>query len=349
MGPEDQAIERDRWAAIVAAEARGEPIDSESAEARRRFEEAHPEVVREEAFLWASIGALGQRKEPTTEMSDAALMDRVLAEVGSRGEALAGGESQRPPAKVIAIGRARTRRGVAGLFAAVALAAALAALAAEILTGGAISSTLLGDAPEAGSAAPSGPSARGQNGEAIEAPPVPTATPVESPSNTADLKPTGPVPAPAPDVAPSEKAGEVAPKEAHSPAGSGVAAAPEPPRDTADRLLQSAQARLGEGKTQEAVAAYKELLSRFPGSPEARAALVSLGRLSLGGSPAEALGYFDQYLSGGGGPLSVEARYGRIQALRRLGRAADERAAITEFLARHGDSVYAPRLRERLE
>jgi hypothetical protein len=45
----------------------------------------------------------------------------------------------------------------------------------------------------------------------------------------------------------------------------------------------------------------------------------------------------------------MEARLGRIQALRRLGRTGDELAAIRDFLARYPDSVHAPRLQNRLD
>ncbi|HTN89367.1 MAG TPA: tetratricopeptide repeat protein, partial [Sorangium sp.] len=131
--------------------------------------------------------------------------------------------------------------------------------------------------------------------------------------------------------------------------------APQPPRQgaeegamSAEALLVRAQSRLGQGKSAEASAAYRALLAQHPSSPEARAALVSLGQIALQqGKAAEALGYFDRYLAGAG-PLAAEARVGRVQCLRRLGRAADERAAIADFLSRHGDSVHAPRLRARL-
>ncbi len=124
------------------------------------------------------------------------------------------------------------------------------------------------------------------------------------------------------------------------------------PGPSADELLRDAQLALAAGRDADASAAYLALLARHPGSPEARVALVSLGRLSLsGGDPAAALGYFERYLASaaGLGGLGVEARYGRIEALRQLGRESDERAAIDDFLSRHGDSVYAARLRARAE
>ncbi|WP_233560988.1 tetratricopeptide repeat protein, partial [Sorangium cellulosum] len=132
--------------------------------------------------------------------------------------------------------------------------------------------------------------------------------------------------------------------------------APQPPRPraeepamSAEALLLRAQSRLAQGKSAEASAAYRDLLAQHPSSPEARAALVSLGQLALHqGKTAAALGHFERYLAGGGGSLAAEARVGRIQCLRRLGRTADERAAIADFLARHGASVHAPRLRARL-
>ena len=56
---------------------------------------------------------------------------------------------------------------------------------------------------------------------------------------------------------------------------------------------------------------------------------------------------FDAYLRSGGG-LVQEARYGRIRALRKLGRASEERAAIARFIADYPKSVQAASLRARL-
>lgn len=110
-------------------------------------------------------------------------------------------------------------------------------------------------------------------------------------------------------------------------------------------LLESAQQQLTAGDTAQAILGYETLLKHHPRSVEGRTALVSLGNLLLlRGQPARALRYFDRYLEHGG-ELAEEALHGRISALRRLGRADQARAACAEFLALHGESLYAPHVR----
>jgi outer membrane protein assembly factor BamD (BamD/ComL family) len=97
-----------------------------------------------------------------------------------------------------------------------------------------------------------------------------------------------------------------------------------------------------------ASALLDELERRFPGSPEARVALVSLGKLQmLSGAPAAALERFSSYLQSGG-PLEEEALVGRAQALAKLGRSSEERATWQALLVRFPGSVYAAQARERL-
>jgi tetratricopeptide (TPR) repeat protein len=119
---------------------------------------------------------------------------------------------------------------------------------------------------------------------------------------------------------------------------------------SADALLTHAQEQLRDGKTRAAMRTYKRLVERFPASREAKAALVSMGRLALQhGEAKQALAHFDAYLAASAGPLVEEARYGRIRALRRLGRSTQELKSIEAFLADHGESIYAPRLKKRAE
>ena len=121
------------------------------------------------------------------------------------------------------------------------------------------------------------------------------------------------------------------------------------PAPKADELLERARTLFAAGKTTAAVSAYRELLARYPQSVEGRVALVSLGRIELQrGQAARAIGYFDRYLSESAGPLRQEARYGRIRALRELGRTDQERRSIEAFLADHPQGIYSPRLRRRL-
>lgn len=119
---------------------------------------------------------------------------------------------------------------------------------------------------------------------------------------------------------------------------------------SADALLSHAQELLRDGKTTAAMRAYERLVNRFGGSREAKAALVSMGRIELQrGHAKRALSHFDAYLAASAGALVEEARYGRIRALRKLGRTTQERKSIEAFLADHARSIYAPRLRKRAE
>ncbi|WP_437621367.1 tetratricopeptide repeat protein [Sorangium sp. So ce1151] len=337
----------DRLPAILAAEARGEPIDLEDAELLRRAEQDDPEL-RGEAPLWAALGKLGDPRGEGRELSDAALLQRVLAR--AHGEP-APASRARPRAAP----RPALRRGLAGSIAGVAVAATLlAALAAELIDGPA----------EAPPPAPSGNERLDPSGAPRAAPGLPAPAPPAEPSPGAADEPAAAGAADEPAAAGASAAASEPPRGAGAAASGpatagGVEArerAPQPPRQgaeegamSAEALLVRAQSRLGQGKSAEASAAYRSLLAQHPSSPEARAALVSLGQIALQqGKAAEALGYFERYLAGAG-PLAAEARVGRVQCLRRLGRTADERAAIADFLSRHGESVHAPRLRARLD
>jgi hypothetical protein len=289
---------------------------------------SHPEDAAE-AELWARIGALGAPRDEGGGVTDAEMIARVLQRAGDRpalGRPRASlddpaRESAPAPLTCPALSRrsrpAVGRRGVAGAVGAVALAAVMAAFAAELVG-------RLVRGPEVDPATRRGATASVERPGPAEPPRAPE-PPVIAPSAP---EPTPPPPPRAPQP-PSEP--------------------PRAPPASADDLLRRAQVLLGAGRTAEAVEIYRELVARYPGSAEARAALVSLGRLALDqGRSAEALGHFDRYLSGPG-PLGEEARYGRIEALRRLGRPADEGAAIDDFLRRHPGSVHAERLRARLE
>ncbi len=118
---------------------------------------------------------------------------------------------------------------------------------------------------------------------------------------------------------------------------------------SADELLARAREHRAAARYAEAAATYRRLLSLYPRSDQARAALVSVAELELSqlGNAEAALASFDAYLRGGGA-LAQEARYGRIRALRKLGRVGDERAAIEAFLRDYPRSVQATALRARL-
>ena len=121
-------------------------------------------------------------------------------------------------------------------------------------------------------------------------------------------------------------------------------------KSTPAELLQEALRLRAEGQFARAASIYRRLQSQFPGSGEARASLVSFGDLQLSrlGDAAGALRSFEAYLRGGGA-LSREASYGRVRALRALGRTADERAAIEQMLEQSPSGLYAASLRKRLK
>lgn len=127
----------------------------------------------------------------------------------------------------------------------------------------------------------------------------------------------------------------------------------EPPARVAPpaQMLSEARRLMSEGRWRSAARAYQALRSAHPKSPEAHAALVTLGDLRLEHlrRARSALSAYDAYLRKGGGPMAQEARYGRIRALRKLGNAEREREAIEEFLRRHADSFEAAALRRRLD
>ena len=99
-------------------------------------------------------------------------------------------------------------------------------------------------------------------------------------------------------------------------------------------MLARARTLFGRGAFAGAAQAYESAFEASPASPEGRAALVSLGdlRLSELHDPRGALSAFDAYLAGGG-VLAAEAEFGRIGALRALGRHDEEWAAARALSA----------------
>jgi hypothetical protein len=153
-------------------------------------------------------------------------------------------------------------------------------------------------------------------------------------------EPTGDERAATSGVRPAEQQGE----RPHRRAGQ------RPPASPSEMLRRARALRL-ERRYVESAEEYREIQRSFPSSAEARASLVSLGQLQLAhlGAAEAALRSFDAYLASGGGSLELEARQGRIGALRALGRAAEERAAIEAFLNRFPSAANADALGRRLE
>lgn len=117
-------------------------------------------------------------------------------------------------------------------------------------------------------------------------------------------------------------------------------------RPSPAELLAKAQATRARGAYDACAQLYRRLWSEHPGSEEAKVSMVSLGELELGkrDRPAAALEAFTAYLQAGG-PLEREARFGRIRALRALGRQAEAERDSAAFLRDYPTSVQATALR----
>ena len=114
--------------------------------------------------------------------------------------------------------------------------------------------------------------------------------------------------------------------------------------------LRQARQAMRAGQFRAAAAIYEQLAEGGASQEEASTAMVLLGQLRLNqlGDPKGALAPLNAYLKRGG-PIAVEARAARIEALRRLNRSADETAAIEEFLRLHPRNFEVNRLQARLE
>jgi hypothetical protein len=113
-------------------------------------------------------------------------------------------------------------------------------------------------------------------------------------------------------------------------------------------LLDDARKQLETGHSAEALRVYRKIERDFSTSAEATMVLVTIGKLEMRqGSPVRALAAFDGYLRRGG-PLAPEAYKGRIEALRALGRAAEERSAIEGYLSKYPDGFDSAALKKRL-
>jgi ferric-dicitrate binding protein FerR (iron transport regulator) len=118
------------------------------------------------------------------------------------------------------------------------------------------------------------------------------------------------------------------------------------PATSASLLLATAQALRARGAYDACARVYRRLCAEYPDSEESKVSLISLGELELGkrNHPAAALEAFSAYLRVGG-TLAREARFGRIRALRTLGRNGEADAESATFLRDYPTSVQAATLR----
>jgi TolA-binding protein len=128
-------------------------------------------------------------------------------------------------------------------------------------------------------------------------------------------------------------------------------AAPAAPTETAGALFETAERAKRAGDAKEAERAFARLATAFAGSREEIAARPLRGQILLDdlGRPEDALASFQRYLRDRPtGVLAEEARAGRAEALRQLGRTTEEADAWRDLMAHHPRSVYAARARDRL-
>lgn len=118
---------------------------------------------------------------------------------------------------------------------------------------------------------------------------------------------------------------------------------------SAKQLAEAAQRERMARDYKETARLYRELLDRYPDSPEAANVPVRLGDLLITiGDHSGALEAYELYLERGARQLAPEAEYGRIRTLRALGHTADERAAIQAFIAARPDDYRSTELASRL-
>jgi TolA-binding protein len=152
---------------------------------------------------------------------------------------------------------------------------------------------------------------------------------------------------PAPSAALEEHAllREPTPARARGPATPTAKSAPESKPGAAELFAVASAARRA-GDIEAAIASYERLCQEHPGSLEAKDARILLGNLRLSQrAPRAALEQFENY---GSGALSLEAAWGRAQALRKL-ESPEERRVLEGIVRDFPRSPYASAARKRLE
>jgi TolA-binding protein len=162
----------------------------------------------------------------------------------------------------------------------------------------------------------------------VDAAPVVAPAPTSSAVAKAPAEPaTTPTPASSPKAAPSTN---------------GNAKPTASPRE----LFTLASEARRRGDSEGAITLYEQLCAAYPTSVEAEDARLVLGNLRLEQrSPRAALSQFESY---GSGALSLEAMWGKAQALRKLD-SPEERGVLEELLRQYPTSPYAAAAHKRLQ
>ena len=113
----------------------------------------------------------------------------------------------------------------------------------------------------------------------------------------------------------------------------------------ADELLDLARSQRAAKDFKAAAKSYEQFVRAYPKNKKVPATLVSLAQLYQGplNQPQKALRHFNRYLKRGG-PLAEEAHYGKIRALRSLGKTSAADKEVEAFLGAYPSSAYADAL-----
>jgi TolA-binding protein len=136
-----------------------------------------------------------------------------------------------------------------------------------------------------------------------------------------------------------------------SPQGAGAVSKPpgvpsSKPSFSPRELFTRASAARRSGDIEAAIGMYEELCAKYPSSVEAEDARLVLGNLRLEQrSPRAALSQFENY---GSGALSLEAMWGKAQALRKL-ESPEERTVLEALVRDYPSSPYAAAAKKRLQ
>ena len=142
-------------------------------------------------------------------------------------------------------------------------------------------------------------------------------------------------------VSPEPESSEAPPKNTLAPAARRNLSASE--------MFEAAKAARTQGDTPEAIRLSKQIEEFFPNSEEGISTHLSLGLLYLEQNHADlALQEFATYRIIGSPEMKAEAYFGQAQALRKLGRAEDERIVLAELLQNYPRSAYVAAAQIRL-